>query len=226
VSIFGWFRKIFRKKVSENQALISDSSAYKRLQAFEDLAKPVETKAEQAQITAEELKPSTVEIQKESLQLGVAAGYFGRSIRHIESALNRIETMMVTKDWMASQAKDMTQILEILRKHEENEQKRFEIMQNILLSMQKTAKTLPYPQKEEILTQIKELEAQFPLTPKMEQILEILRETKQMSYEELSQRLGITKSGLRSLLTSMAKRTNKIKRFSKSGKGWVKYVED
>jgi len=211
--MFDWIKGLFKKEVNKTQALISVVSAPERLQALEETISPL-------------VESRPVKIQKESLELGVAAGYFGQSIRHIESSLNRIESGMVTKDWMSSQSKDTSQILEILRKHEDNEQKRFEIMQNTLFSMQKTADFLPEPQKKEILTQIRQLESQFPLTPKMEQILLILQEIKQISYEELSQRLEISTSGLRSILTTMSKRTNKIQRFEKDGKGWIRFIEN
>ena len=40
------------------------------------------------------------EIEKDSLQLGFAAGYTGRSIHDIHKSLERIETMMPSREWI------------------------------------------------------------------------------------------------------------------------------
>ena len=55
-------------------------------------------------------------------------------------------------------------------------------------------------------------------------MLKILQEKGEISYSELSQMLGITESALRGLLSTMSKRLidQKIERFTKNGKGWVR----
>ena len=60
-----------------------------------------------------------IRIQKDALELGLAAGYAGRSLHNIESTLERMESLMVTKDWMTGKLDEIT------NSHESNEQKRF-----------------------------------------------------------------------------------------------------
>jgi AraC-like DNA-binding protein len=191
--------------------------------AKEDEALQQRSEALQSAAIPEE--KSSIELQKDSLQLGLAAGYTGRVLRDIESSLARIESQTVTKDWFLSQFEDHTpELIDLLKKHEENEQKRFEAIQSILNSLQRTAEKTPEPIKTELFRQITAIEHQLPLTPKMNELLQIVKESKEISYEELHQRLGISISALRGLLANMTKRTDQIERFEKNNKGWVKYT--
>lgn len=215
------FSKLRRKKrqVEGIQALQITPSAVESLQ--ERSKSPEEIKE-----IEEEQAPSVIELQKDSLQLGVAAGYTGRSIKQIESSLSRIESQMPTRDWFSSQFEDRTpELINLFEKHEKNEQKRFEAMQNVLASLQKTAEKAPEPLKREISEQIMAMERQLPLTPKMKKLLQVVKETKEISYEGLHIKLDISVSALRGLLSNMAKRTDQIDRFEKDGKGWVRYIE-
>ncbi len=160
------------------------------------------------------------EIEKDSFQLGLAAGYTGKFIKEIENTLNRIESQMPTKDWLTSA------FLDYFKFHEQNEEKRFEIIHNLLLSLQKTAEKTPEPIKEELISKINVIKENLPLSPKMEAVLLIIKEFKEISYDELAMKLGIQVSALRGLLTNLARRTNKIERFIREGKGWVRYIGD
>jgi DNA-binding CsgD family transcriptional regulator len=182
---------------------------------------------ESLQSTPEVEEKNSIELQKDSIQLGLAAGYVGRTLKDIESSLSRIESQIVTKDWFLSQFEDRTpELVDLLKKHEENDQKRFEAIQNILISLQKTAERTPEPFKTELFQEIKAIEQQLPLTPKMAELLEIVKESKEISYDELHQKLGISISALRGLLSNMAKRTDQIERFERNNKGWVRYRGD
>ncbi len=181
-----------------------------------------------SQNEAEISKPETLELEKDSLQLGIAAGYTSRAIKEIEASLNRIETQMISKEWFLSKFEHplltINEIKEILKQHDENTAKKFEIIQNLLENLKKTAEISPEPIKTELITQIEKIESQLPLTPKMEEVLAIVKEYGEISYRDLAQRLGWKDtSGLRGLLSNMTKRTNKIERFEREGQGWVKY---
>jgi type I site-specific restriction endonuclease len=177
------------------------------------------------------LKPA--EIDESSFKLGVASGYTGHSIRNIESALTRIENQMVTRDWFNVQFEDKTPKLigeieklhQEMQFHEKNEEKRFEIIQNILEKMKNIANIAPTDIKFNLLDQIKAVESQLPLTKKMEELISVARASGQMSYEDLAAKLNITVSALRGLLSTTLQRTNKIERFMIDGKGWVRIKE-
>jgi len=229
-----FLRQLFRKK-SQEEAL------EKALQAEKPKIQALSSKPQALQTPLQALEPSlkvpeqrrisqkspSIELQKDSLQLGLAAGYTGRSLREIEGSLNRIESLMVTKDWFLFNFEDKTpELLEVLKKHDEKQENRFKALQSTLESLQRTAIKAPEPIKTELLEHIQRMEKQIPLTPRMKQVLDFLKQNKEMSYEELRFKLNnISISALRSLLTNMAKRTDKIERFKRNGKGWLKYKE-
>jgi uncharacterized membrane protein len=204
-----------------------------KTQAIESASEALQSDLNRSKaLASEELSPSipiestdSIELQKDSLQLGVAAGYTAHTIRDIESSLDRIESQMLTRDWFISKFDDkMSLLVESLRMHEENERKRFEIIQNFLSSLQKIALKAPEPLRSEIFQQIEAVERQLPLTFKMKEILQIIKEAGEISYEDLSKRLGISVSAIRGILSNMIKRTNEIERFEKDRKGWVRYI--
>lgn len=164
-----------------------------------------------------------IELQKDSLQLGVAAGYTGRALKEIESSLNRIESGMVSRDWFISQFEDRTpELIEIMKKHDENISKRFESIEKLLGSLRETAKKAPEPLKTEIFEQIKAVEYEIPLSPKMEQLISIVEEVGDVDYDDLCAKLDIQRSSLRGLLTKTLKRTSKIERYKVGNESWVR----
>lgn len=218
----GILDRLFRRKRHKPEALESVLEKTKALQQSIELlqAQPSDLSAKKEILFSE-----NPEIHKDSLQLGLAAGYAGRSLKEIESSLGRIESQMVTKDWFTSKFEDRTpELIDIMDKHEDSDQKRYETIFNALRSLQKTAESAPEPVKEDILTQIRDIETQIPLTKRMSDLLSFVKDTKEISYSELASRLGIKVSALRGLLTSMVRRTNKIERFTRGGKGWVRYL--
>jgi len=174
----------------------------------------------------EELQPQArLELQKDSLQLGVAAGYTAHFIKRIESSLDRIESQILTKDWFDHKFDEkISEFINLVKIHEENDQKRFEIIQNILVDLKNIVKKTPEPIRSELTGKIEKIEAQLPLTNKMKELLEIVKGAKEISYEELASKLGISISALRGLLSNMLKRTTEIERFEKYNKGWVRYT--
>jgi hypothetical protein len=180
-------------------------------------------------ISSQEQPKSTISIEKESLQLGVAAGYISRSLYSIEDSLARIETLMPSKEWISlnltPKLEEIQQTIlnlrDVLSSHEKNEEKRFEALLEAITKLKTTAPSLPEPAKTEILSTVKTLKS-AALSPKMQQILEILKERREISYNELAEKLGITTDGLRGLLSRMVRVCDEIERFERENKGWVR----
>lgn len=178
-----------------------------------------------------EYKPQ--EISKDSFQLGLAAGYTGRSIKSIEESLGRMEIQMVTKDWFKTEFQDSTpELLELLKsthkllqEHEDNENKRFSMILESLNKMRTIADHAPEPIRHELKKEIEIMENNIPLSNKMRQLVEIVSKIRDISYEDLAQMLTISVSALRGLLSTTLQRTQKIERYTKEGKGWVRYKQ-
>lgn len=64
----------------------------------------------------------------------------------------------------------------------------------------------------------------MPLTQRMEELLEIVKESKEISFADLAIKMNIDISDLRSLLSIMTKRTNMVERYRVHRVGWIKYV--
>ncbi len=200
--VFNWLRHLFKRSKALESASNDLTSMQSDLSSLEN----------QSLQSAPNTETGPIEIEKDSLHLGIAAGYTGRVLRDIEASLNRIETQMVTKDWMTIQVKD-------------DLEKRLSTVQQTLSDMSNLASTLPSPEQSQLLEKIRSIESNLPLTPQMERISAILEETKEISYEELASKLGIQVSALRGLLSLMSKRTQKIVRTEKEGKGWLELAE-
>jgi predicted transcriptional regulator len=172
---------------------------------------------------------STISIDKESLKVGMAAGYISRSLISIEDGIERIEISMPSKEWITMNIlpkieqvqQAIYNIREILMDHERNEEKRFEVLLEAINKLKTMAPSLPEPIKTEILSTVASLKS-ATLTPKMQQILDILKERREISYQELAEKLGITTDGLRGILSRMVKVCDEIERFEKDGKGWIR----
>ena len=180
----------------------------------------------------ERKKSDPIELQKESLQLGVAAGYTGKSIREIESSLNRIETQMTSKDWFVSNYEDKTnrtletvvELKKALEKHDLSASERFNAIQSALKRMSGVAMGAPEPIRRELMAEIESIQSSLPLTPRMEQLVNVVKMSGKLSYDDLEQKMNLSRSALRGLLANTTKRTNEIERFSLDGNRWVRYV--
>jgi hypothetical protein len=133
---------------------------------------------------------------------------------------------MASKDWFLANFEDKTpELIEIIRELDHNNQVRYEAIQRSIDKLKGMTQTLPEPLRTSLDAQISSIESNLPLTPKMEEALGIIKEVGEISYEELAKRLNLSEvSGLRGLMANMSKRTKNIERFTKGGKGWVKYV--
>jgi predicted transcriptional regulator len=227
MSVISFIKKIlFREKRPER---VNDSQRFESMnrssQQFESMqidvnrTESMNRSIETPTISSQEQLKSTISIEKESLQLGVAAGYISRSLYSIEDSLARIETLMPSKEWISLNLtpkleeiqKTIFNLRDVLIGHEKNEEKRFEVLLEAITKLKTTASSLPEPTKTEILSTVKTLKS-AALSPKMQQILEILKERKEISYNELAEKIGITTDGLRGLLSRMVKVCDEIER--------------
>jgi predicted transcriptional regulator len=217
---------------SMNQSIRSDlnraESERIELNRFESMNQSVES-SKSTIISSEKEEKPIISIDKESLKVGMAAGYISRSLISIEDGIERIENSIPSKEWITMNIlpkieqvqQAIYNIREILMDHERNEEKRFEVLLEAINKLKTMAPSLPEPIKTEILSTVASLKS-ATLTPKMQQILDILKERREISYQELAEKLGITTDGLRGILSRMVKVCDEIERFEKDGKGWIR----
>jgi len=217
---------------SMNQSIRSDLNRIESeridLNRSESMNQSIESPKSTIISSEKEGKP-TISIDKESLKVGMAAGYISRSLISIEDGIERIEISMPSKEWITMNIlpkieqvqQAIYNIREILMDHERNEEKRFEVLLEAINKLKTIAPSLPEPIKTEILSTAASLKS-AALTPKMQQILDILKERREISYQELAEKLGITTDGLRGILSRMVKVCDEVERFEKDGKGWIR----
>lgn len=192
--VFNWFNKIFRKKTFEN---FSNKQTDKQ--------------------TNELLHP---ELEKESLQLGFAAGYTGRSIHDINAALNRIEAMMPTKDWL------LIQFEKQFRHHEENEERRLQTILKALESLRSLSQQAPQPLKQALIKQIDTIENKYKPSKKMLELIQLVKAYGEASFADLAEKMGLSSSGFRNLVWMTLRRTDELETFTKkedSKRKWLRY---
>lgn len=223
MGIVSFFRKLFGKKAQEEAVeSLTQSQITQSLTQIPKEAVAVTTYPE----THELSPPPKMELERDSLQLGIAAGYTGRSIRDIEASLSRIEVQMTTKDWFLANFEDRTpELIELLKQHDENEEKRLNNIQKALNSLRGIAEAAPEPLKTQILAQVQAVE-EAHLRPKMQMLIQTVKEAREISYTDLAQKLNISEDALRGLVSQIVKKTNKIERFKRNKKGWVRYIGD
>jgi predicted transcriptional regulator len=221
-----------QRSESMNQSIRSDLNRAESeridLNRSESMNQSIESPKSTIISSKKEEKP-TISIDKESLKVGMAAGYISRSLISIEDGIERIEISMPSKEWITMNLvpkieqvqQAIYNIREILMDHERNEEKRFEVLLEAINKLKTMAPSLPEPIKTEILSTVASLKS-ATLTPKMQQILDILKERREISYQELAEKLGITTDGLRGILSRMVKVCDEIERFEKDGKGWIR----
>jgi hypothetical protein len=165
----------------------------------------------------------TIELQKDSLELGMAAGYAGRSLKEIESSMNRIESMMASKEWFSSQfGPQLRAIYDSIRIHDENAAKKLEIVQKMIENLRISAENVPEPLKTSLMQQIDAVEAELPLSPKMQKLVNVVEQSGKLSYDDLCAKLGVQRSSLRGLLANTMKRTSMIERYVEDGQHMVR----
>ncbi len=185
--IFDWFKRLKKKQTLE--------------QAQQTLEETNERTNEQ---THDNIENSSVELHKESLQIGLAAGYTGRSIHDINESLNRIETLLPTRDWL------LVQFEKHFSDHESNEQRRLEAILNALESISKLSLDVPEPIRSEIQSEVNNIKNKLATSDRMNELIELVRQNGEISYADAAARLTLTPSGFRSLVSDTKKRTDEI----------------
>lgn len=163
-----------------------------------------------------------IDLERGSLQLGIAAGYTAKTLKSIENSLERIELGMINKEWLLNTLNEhLIPLAKKLEEHELNSEKRLQTLIELINSIYNLSQKVPEPLKKEFLSQIRKAENQ--LTPKMKQLVSIVKETKEISYTDLATKLSISESALRGLLTLTIRRGAPIERVNTYGRGWVRY---
>ncbi|MCS7093828.1 MAG: hypothetical protein RMJ18_01430 [Candidatus Aenigmarchaeota archaeon] len=251
MSIINWLKRMFvrdreesipndtqryesiRSDTNRYESIHNDTNRYESVDTTIRIGESVVKTSDNRFISKEEPKIDVekrqITLEKESLQLGVAAGYISRALIDIENSIKRIEELIATKDWISltllPKIEEITttthQLKELISKHETNEERRFEVILNAINTLKNLELSLPEESRPKILSTIEDLK-KAALSPKMEKILQILREEKEISYADLSQKLQISVDSLRGLLSKLSKINDEIERFERDGKGWVR----
>ena len=136
---------------SMNQSIRSDLNRVESeridLDRFESMNQSIES-TKSTIISSDKEEKSTISIDKESLKVGMAAGYISRSLISIEDGIERIEISMPSKEWITMNIlpkieqvqQAIYNIREILMDHERNE----EIILEVLLALRNKLKTIAH----------------------------------------------------------------------------------
>ncbi|MBI2005497.1 MAG: hypothetical protein HYS80_01920 [Candidatus Aenigmarchaeota archaeon] len=158
------------------------------------------------------------ELEKDSLQLGFAAGYTGRSIHDINSTLNRIETMMPSKDWLLIELENQSKRLE------EGDYSRLQVILEALGSLRSLSGQVSEPLKTQFLAKIDTVESKFEPSRRMKELIQLVKISGEVSFKNLAEKMNITGSALRTLIMMTLPRTNEIEKFDKGKKEkWLRY---
>ncbi|MCS7123109.1 MAG: hypothetical protein RMJ17_00835 [Candidatus Aenigmarchaeota archaeon] len=210
---------------SDVEAIVSDGQTIKS-----DVEAIVSDEKDYLSVT----KESTLLLEKkkeEELLTGITIGYASKTLQNIEESIARIEKTIPSKEWIKNELNEyFTKLIESIKialkaidEHESRSSLRYESIESALNRIEEIASNIKDKfQKEEIIKGLSEIRKNLPLSSRMKEVMEILKEKKEMSYEELAQKLGISISALRGLLSEMCRRTSEIERFEKDGKGWIR----
>ena len=165
-----------------------------------------------------------IRLQKDSLELGLAAGYAGHSLKSLESAMERLESSVITKQWAE------VYLLPLLKAIDDNEQRRFETLLSVLNYLKGTSFKAPKDIQLALQKPIQEIEKEISkspkLTPQTKKLFSILEEVGEIRYTDLYKRMGMeSEDGLRGFLSVVDQKTGVIERFEKEGsrKKWVRF---
>ncbi len=202
---------------SSNQSINQSSQSIKSIESINQSPNQSFNQSFQSEKTS-------IELEKESLKLGMAAGFISKTLIHMEELLDKITTNFPDRAWISSELRSQLSILEQkLDEHERKSQERLNILINLIHSLKEISPYLPQTYRSKLQKIVQEAEPH--LTPKMQQLVETVKSRKEISYKELAVMLGISESALRGLLSLAIERGAPLQRFRIDGKGWVRYVE-
>ena len=167
---------------------------------------------------------------KEEFKVGVATGYFLRSLKEIENVLNRMEATQVTKDWFLANFEDKTpELMNTLRETNEKLEESFKRLEESVKRIESMlerlqALTSASSNARGDYERLQALTSGEEFTEKEAKALEIIMERGEISYEDLAKELEVSLSYTRALLSKIARNRPDIVRFKREGKGWVKII--
>lgn len=210
------------------EALKSD---YQAIQSDQKSIQSESTQTTQALPSTTANLTTLLEEKERELPTGIIIGYTSKTLKNIEDGILRLEKSLPDKEWLKGELNEyFTKVIESLKialkaidEHESRSNLRYESIESALNRIEEIASSLKESsQKEQIIKEVAEIRRNIPLSPRMQEILEMLKEKKEMSYEEIAQSIGISVSALRGLLSEMCRRTDMVERFEKDGKGWLR----
>ena len=200
--VFDWLKRLIQKK-SINQSDQSITESINQSQINQSI--------------------NDIRLQKDSLELGLAAGYAGHSLKFLETAMERLESSVITKQWAE------VYLLPLLKSIDSNEQRRFETLLSVLNYLKGTSFKAPKNIQLALQKPIQEIEKEISespkLTPQTKKLFSVLEEVGEISYTDLYKRMGMeSEDGLRGFLSVVDQKTGMIERFEKEGsrKKWVR----
>ncbi|MHA1668750.1 MAG: hypothetical protein ACTSUR_08835 [Candidatus Heimdallarchaeaceae archaeon] len=167
---------------------------------------------------------------KEEFKVGVATGYFLRSLKEIENILNRMEATQVTKDWFLANFEDKTpELMNTLRETNEKLEESFKRLEENVKRIESMlerlqALTSASSNARGDYERLQALTSSEEFTEKEAKALEIIMERGEISYEDLAKELEVSLSYTRALLSKIARNRPDIVRFKRESKGWVKII--
>ncbi|MCD6482982.1 MAG: hypothetical protein J7K83_01795 [Candidatus Aenigmarchaeota archaeon] len=167
---------------------------------------------------------------KEEFKVGVATGYFLRSLKEIENILNRMEATQVTKDWFLANFEDKTpELMNTLRETNEKLEESFKRLEENVKRIESMlerlqALTSASSNARGDYERLQALTSSEEFTEKEAKALEIIMERGEIGYEDLAKELEVSLSYTRALLSKIARNRPDIVRFKREGKGWVKII--
>ena len=127
---------------------------------------------------------------------------------------------MPSKDWLT------IELSEYFHHHEENEQRRLETIITALNSLHSISLEAPEPIKAKLLDKINKTESSLGLSSRMKELIQVVQYYGEVNYFDLAQKMNLTESGLRSLLTMTIRRTSELEKFDRDNRKWLRYKSD
>lgn len=175
---------------------------------------------------------------KEEFKVGLATGYFLRSLKEIENILNRMEATQVTKDWFLANFEDKApELIALIRENNEKIEEGFRRIESGIKNLESMLERLQaltsassnarddYKRLQALVSDENAEIFGDELTEKEVKALEIISKRGEISYEDLAKELNVSLSYTRALLSKIAKNRPEIVRFKREGKGWVKIIK-
>lgn len=222
----GILDKLFKRKIKEEESFKKKDEELSS-STVADESKPIEAKiTNEGDRSIDRINQSIDHFEiteKESLRIGITAGFITKSIKNIEDLLNKIETKALSVDiFKEILDQRVNKIIEEIKIHELKEQRRTEKIIEFLDFLTTFSKNLPLSYRHKLEHQVEKVQKELKLTPQMEKIVEFVKSKGEASYDEISQAFNISSSYVRGIISLAISRGAPLERFIKENKGWVR----